>query len=489
MFRVLVKDNSKTDAALLQRQLTEEGAQVEVCHNEEAAKQVIEANKDGFTAAFVLWDVTAPAFVETLALFRHRWPETPVVVMFEEFTAELGFRALRLGAKDVLQKPIQRERIKVCLQELLAAGDAKLAMLPLLRQRIHGESASLLAALRQLAKVIPYASRRVLLQGESGTGKELFAQAIHQLGPNADQPLIAVQISAINENVIESEMFGHERGAFTGAHKQHIGFFEQAGNGTLFLDEIGDLSQAAQIRLLRVIQEKEFRRLGGNQVIPFAARIVCATHRNLAEEARHNRYRADLFQRLNEVTIHVPPLRERRGDIEKLAEHFLALHCGEREVRFADETLKLMLGYPFSGNVRELENMIATALIACGGEVILPQHLPMKNMNDLLPDLPDSSATMSESRSSPISKMPSNLADELARLLSSDWLKQTYREASKPYIQAFDRVYLKNMLERHRNNITAAAKAADLDTKTFRKRWLEAGLPPFGGEEEEKADE
>jgi DNA-binding NtrC family response regulator len=484
MFKVLVVDNSASDRAFFRTVLVEEGALVEVCPDGDAAKLVVTANADAFAAAFVLWDVAELAFAETLALLRNRWPETPVVVTFEEFTAELARRAFRLGARDVLQKPIEAERMKACLRELLSGHDVPLV--DGLRETIRGESASLLAALRQLAKVIPHVDSRVLLLGESGTGKELIAQAIHQLGPHADAPLIAVQISAINEHLIESELFGHEKGAFTGADKRHTGYFEQAGNGTLMLDEVGDLSARAQLKLLRVIQEKTFRRLKGKEDLPFKARLVCATHRNLAEEVSRNNFRLDLFQRISEVTIHVPPLRERRGDVERLSQHFLDRHKGQRQVALSDESLKILCGYPFPGNVRELENVIKSALIACAGEVILPQHLPMKIMSDLLPDPP----TTETDASPEIDRrhIPAEMIDEIARLLPSNWLMLPYREATRPYIQAIDRIYLSKMLDRYRHNVTAAAKAAGLDRKTFRERWKQAGLPPLVGEEE-KADD
>jgi DNA-binding NtrC family response regulator len=490
MSKVLVVDNSANDAAMFRGLLGEEGAQVVVCRDGGVAKQVVADNADGFAAAFVLWDVADLSFAETLALFRQRWSETPVVVMFEELTAELAGRAFRLGAKDVLQKPLEAERVKACWRELLAAADASSPLMVRLRETIRGEAAGLLAALRQLAKVIPHVDSRVLLLGESGTGKELFAQAIHEFGPHADAPIVAVQISAMNEQLIESQLFGHERGAFTGADRQHIGFFEQTGGGTLFLDEVGDLADAAQVKLLRVIQERKFRRLNGKEDLPFRARLVCATHRNLAEEVSRNRFRLDLFQRISEVTIHVPPLRERKGDVERLAQYFLDRLCGERQVAFADETLKILCGYQFPGNVRELENVVKSALIACVGEVIMPQHLPMKIMSDLLPEAPmTETATAPETtQPQPLQELPEELINELVRLLPADWLTRPYREATKLYIQAFDRVYLRKMLARHRHNLTAAAKTADLDRKTFRERWKQAELPPLGGEEE-KADE
>jgi len=482
MFKILVIDSSAKDTGLFRSLLTEECAQVEVCRDGTAAKLVVEEHADGFTATFMLWDVSDPTFAETLALFRHRWPETPVVVMFEEFTSELAVRAFRLGAKDVLQKPVEAGRIKACLHELLSARDATSPMMAKLRETIRGESASLLAALRQLTKVIPHTDSRVLLLGESGTGKELFARAIHELGQRADAPLVAVQISAINEQLLESELFGHERGAFTGADNQHIGFFERAGDGTLFLDEIGDLSASAQIKLLRVIQEKKFRRLKGKEELPFKARLVCATHRNLAEEVSRNEFRLDLFQRISELTIHVPPLRERKGDIEVLARYFLNAYKGERQVSSADETLRILYGYPFPGNVRELENVIKSALRTCVGEVIMPQHLPMQMMNDLLPDALITKS--GKAMDAPYRDHTKELIDELARSLPTDWLTMAYREAAKPYNQAFDRIYLRKTLDRHRHNVTAAAKAANLDPKTFRERWRQSGLPPLGGEEE-----
>jgi DNA-binding NtrC family response regulator len=483
MFKVLVVDSSAEDAESLRGLLAEEGAQVVVCRDGIGARPVIEGHADGFTAVFMLWDVADPAFAETLALLRHSWPETPVVVMIEEFTYDydLAARAFGLGAKGVLQKPVVAKNVKACLRELPPARDYSSPMMAKLREKIHGESASLLTALWQLTRVIPHADSNVLLLGESGTGKELFARAIHELGPSPDSPFVAAQVSAIHEHLFESEMFGHEKGAFTSADKQHIGLFEQAGDGTLFLDEIGDLSAPAQIRLLRVIQEKKFRRLSGKEELPFKARLVCATHHNLPEEVRHKKFRLDLYQRINEATVHSPPLRERNGDIEILARYFLNAHKGERQAVFADETLKILCGYPFPGNVRELENIVKSALRACVGEIILPQSLPMLIMNDLLRDTPLTKSD--KATEAPNLDHIEELIDELARSLPADWLTAAYREAARPYNQAFDRVYLRKMLERHRHNLKAAAKASELDPKTFRNRWKQSGLPPLGGDE------
>ncbi len=480
MFKILVIDSSAEDAESLRGLLAEEGAQVVVCRDGTAAGPVIEGHAVGFTAVFMLWDASDPAFPEALALLRHRWPETPVVVMIEEFTYKLAARAFGLGAKEVLQKPLEAKKVKASLRELPQSQDYSSPMMAKLREKIHGESASMLAALWQLTRVIPHADSNVLLLGESGTGKELFARAIHELGPRHDAPFVAAQVSAIHEHLFESEMFGHEKGAFTSADKQHIGLFEQAGDGTLFLDEIGDLSASAQIRLLRVIQEKKFRRLSGKEELPFNARLVCATHHNLPEEVRHKKFRLDLYQRINEATVHAPPLRERKGDVELLARYFLDAYKGGRQSAFADETLKILCGYPFPGNVRELENVVKSALRASVGEIILPQSLPMRIMNDLLRDAPD--AKSDKSTDAPDRDHIEELIDELARSLPADWSTLPYRETSRVHNQALDRVYLRIMLERHRHNLKAAAKASDLDPKTFRKRWRESGLPPLGGD-------
>jgi DNA-binding NtrC family response regulator len=481
MFKILVIDSSAEDAESLRGLLAEEGAQVVVCRDGTAARPVIEGHPVGFTAVFMLWDVSDPAFAETLALLRHRWPDTPVVVMIEEFTYELAARAFGLGAKGVLQKPVEEKKVKACLRELPPAQDYSSPMMAKLREKIHGESASLLAALWQLTRVIPHADSNVLVLGESGTGKELFARAIHELGPRHDAPFVAAQVSAIHEHLFESEMFGHERGAFTSADKQHIGLFEQAGDGTLFLDEIGDLAASAQIRLLRVIQEKKFRRLSGKEELPFKARLVCATHHNLPEEVRHKNFRLDLYQRINEATVHAPPLRERKGDIELLARFFLDANKGERQAAFADETLMILCGYPFPGNVRELENVVKSALRACVGEIILPQSLPMRIMNDLLRDAPGAESDKATDAAG--RDHIEELIDELARSLPADWSTLTYRETSRAHNQALDRVYLRKMLERHKHNLKAAAKASELDPKTFRNRWKQSGMPPLGGDE------
>jgi DNA-binding NtrC family response regulator len=482
MSKVLIVDNAKPDIDLMRGLLTEAGAEARVCQGSEAAWRFIRDCNDEYVAAFVLWDITELAFAEMLALLRRRWPETAVIVMFEELTAELATRVSSMGAMDVLEKPLDAEHIREYLRELLSVPVADSPLLARLGDKIHGRSPSLMAALRRLARVIPHADSEVLLLGESGTGKELFARAIHELGPNSNGPLVTAHVSAIPENLFESHMFGHERGSFTGAIERHIGYFERAGGGTLLLDEIGDLAPSSQAKLLRVIQEKTFSRVGGDRQIQFRARLVCATNINLAEAVRLETFRLDLFQRINTETIRVPPLRDRPGDVELLALHFLNSFRGVRPVGFARETLTILRSYHFPGNVRELENIVESALNACQSEVIRPLHLPLENIREMFPVAP--TAQEPSPTGDNLQHPPPELLNELKRLLPDAWLRLTYRDASSPYIQAFDRVYLRKMLDSHRGNITRASAAAGLDQKTFRKRWRDAGLPPLNEEDQ-----
>jgi DNA-binding NtrC family response regulator len=477
MSKILIVDHSIPDADLLRGLLAGAGAEVEVCPGSEAAWRFIRDCNDEYAAAFVLWDITELAFAEMLALLRRRWPEAAVIVMFEDLTAELATRASSMGARDVLEKPVDAELIRAFMRELLSGPAADPPLLAKLGEKIHGRSAGMLATMRRLARVIPHADSEILLLGESGTGKELFARAIHELGPYAHEKWVDVQVSAIPENLFESQMFGHERGSFTDAKERRIGYFEQAGGGTLFLDEIGDLAPSLQVKLLRVIQERSFRRLGGTEKIQFRARLVCATNIDLAEAVRRRSFRQDLFERIKKETIRVPPLRERTGDIELLALHFLNSFCGDRQVGFARETLKILQSYHFPGNVRELEYIVKSSLISCQDGFIRPQHLPLENMREMLPVA--GRPQPEETHQHP----PSELLIELKRLLPENWLKLRYREASKPHIQAFDRVYLRRLFDEHRGNITRASAAAGLDHKTFRKRWKDSGLPPLNEED------
>jgi DNA-binding NtrC family response regulator len=353
-----------------------------------------------------------------------------------------------------------------------------------IRKTIRGSSPNLLATFKQVTKVIPRDDLSVLFIGEPGTGKELFARAVHELGHRKAKPWVAVNIAAVPETLIESLLFGSEKGAFTGANEARPGVFEQAGEGTLFLDEIGDLDWPLQVKLLRVLQEKSFSRLGNSAPRSFKARVVFATNRDLTEGVNRGTFRRDLYDRITEVQVHVPALRDRQTDIVPLFEHFLEVYGEGRPLRCAKETLSILHSYPFPGNIRELQNLVKGAVVECEGDIILPQHLPLERMGAFLgserPSAPGESTKIEGTENTVVPE----LIAELERSLPSNWLELQYREAVQPYEHAFDRVYLSRLLQHHRHNVTRAAAGAGLDGKTFRKRWRDCGLPPLTAGEE-----
>jgi|SRR5262245_7660214 len=487
MRKILVVESDARDADRFRLLLANEEIEIAHCDSGAAAERVIvPERKEEFVAAVVLWEIPGPPFgFSLLARLRQVWPDAPAVIVSGMLDAALATRALALGAQDFLEKPLEPERVKSCLQSLLAGHDLLSPLVDELRRTIIGESPPLIAALKQMARLIPHPDSRALLIGESGTGKELFAQAIHRLGDRAKAPWVPVNVGEIPATLIESALFGHEKGSFTGATARRIGFLEEAKNGTLFLDEIGDLDLSLQVKLLRVIQEKQFRRLGGDGTLPFEARLVCATNLDLAQAVMQGTFRQDLFHRIAEKTIHIPPLRERTGDVDVLLRHFLDNYRGEREIRFARETLTILRSYTYPGNVRELQNLVNAALIDCDGELILPQHLPWPNMAVFLASENAAANDFAQQADDSLNLSHQELFAEMAKSLPPNWLGEPYHNVAQTVERVFDRIYLRHVYNRLRGNVKRSAAAAGIDTKTFRKRWKECGLPPLGAEEEE----
>ena len=314
-------------------------------------------------------------------------PETKVIVVNGNELRENAIKAVGAGAYDFCQKPIDIEALALIVKRAsqlfeLEAENRRLAHLnsasPI--DGIVGTSPQMLQVFRSVERIAP-TDVSVLLLGESGTGKELLAQAIHRLSPRATKPFVAINCAAIPETLLESELFGHEKGAFTGAIKQTKGKIEQAHRGTLFLDEIGDLSLAMQVKLLRFLQNQVIERVGGREEIRVDARIVCATNQNLGELMKQGRFREDLYYRLNELTIKVPPLRERQGDAVPLANYFLRRFNSEFNRRlkgFAPDALAAINADPWRGNVRELENRIKRAVVMSEGTMVTAADLDLE---------------------------------------------------------------------------------------------------------------
>jgi len=314
-------------------------------------------------------------------------PDMAVIIMTSFGTIETAVKAIKAGAYDYLPKPIDLEQLVVLIGRIserqgLLRENARLREQLIDRYKFD-EIASTSHAMEEVLNLVGRvagSNATVLLRGESGTGKELIARAIHYHSPRATRPLIKVNCAALPETLLESELFGHEKGAFTGAASRRIGRFEAADTGTLFLDEIGDIPPSVQVKLLRVLQEKEFERIGGNETIKTDVRLVAATNRDLEKAMKDGSFREDLYYRLNVVTVVLPPLRERKEDIPALMEHFLRKYSRENKKNIAGvtaETRDLLMRYSYPGNVRELENIIERAVVLTKGEIITSADIPL----------------------------------------------------------------------------------------------------------------
>jgi DNA-binding NtrC family response regulator len=341
------------------------------------------AKMEEFTPDIILTDLRMPGLdgVGLILKAHERDPDMVVVLMTADASTEKAVSAMRQGAADYLLKPIDIEQLLMIVTREFERHQRRTEA-KRLRRRLTSPigletiMGSAHPAMRQVCETIALvaASRAsVLISGESGTGKELIATAIHELSPRHSRPFIKVHCAALAEALLESELFGHERGAFTGANAKRCGRFEQAEGGTIFFDEIGEISPSVQVKLLRVLQTRQFERVGGNQTVTADVRIVAATNRDLAMEVKEGRFREDLFYRLNVVPIATPPLRALRSEILAMAMHFLehyAKENGKNVIRFTDDALATLVAHPWPGNVRELQNVIERGVLFCRGEQV-----------------------------------------------------------------------------------------------------------------------
>jgi DNA-binding NtrC family response regulator len=382
--RILIVDDESNARAALSEILREDGYATETAADGFKALGKL----DEFAPDVILTDLKMPgldgiAFMEKA---RTAAPGASFVVMTAFGTISSAVEAMRKGAENYLLKPLDPEALVAVVDR--AMEKAKLVQeAQRLRERLHERNVfshvvasdpKMEAVLDLVTQVAP-SKAGVLITGESGTGKELIAEAIHAASPRSKEPFVRLHCAALSESLLESELFGHERGAFTGAVGRREGRFKQADGGTLLLDEIGEVPPAVQIKLLRFLQEKAFERIGGNETLKVDVRIIAATNRDLASEIRRGAFREDLFYRLNVVTIELPALRERRGDVPALASFFLrrsASENGKKIETFADDALRALHEYRWPGNVRELENVIERAVVLCEGPRIEKKHLP-----------------------------------------------------------------------------------------------------------------
>ncbi len=339
----------------------------------------------------ILLDIMLPGIngIETLKVIKKYNENLPVIMLSAQGRIDVALESLRFGAYDYFPKPIDVQKLEPAIKNAIKNYDL-LRELEKLKEYIKKEVSfdNIVSADGKMQDVFRLVSKvlnndiSVLIYGESGTGKELIARAIHYNGIRKDKPFIVVNCASIPRELLESELFGHEKGSFTGAHQRKLGKFEISNKGTIFLDEIGDLEMSLQAKLLRVIQEREFERIGGNELIKTDARIISATNRDLRKAVENNQFREDLFYRLNSFPIYIPPLRERRGDILVLADHFLKIYTKKLDKNikgFTKKALKLIYDYDWPGNVREMENTIERCIIITESEYIdiddFPPHI------------------------------------------------------------------------------------------------------------------
>ncbi len=381
---ILVVDDEVNIRNALVTILEKKGHHVRGAGSGEEALQCL----DGAPMDLILTDLKMPGIsgMEFLRRLKDKWLDTEVVVMTAFGSIDTAVEAMRLGAYDYLTKPIDRERLIVVVQKALERHSLAFEN-KRLRDRLEtrtrfdqlvGESA-VMQRVYGLVEMVADSDVTVLLTGESGTGKELVARAVHHKSPRADGPFISLNCGALPENLFESELFGYEKGAFTGAITTKVGRFELADGGTLLLDEIGELSLKSQVDFLRVLETKEFRRLGGTKLIKVDTRIIAATNRNLEEAVKQGDFREDLFYRLNVVPIKLPPLRERGDDIPLLVATFLPEFCAQHQrapKEVSREAMRLLRLYAWPGNIRQLRNLLERLVVTLREDIIHPEHMP-----------------------------------------------------------------------------------------------------------------
>jgi two-component system, NtrC family, response regulator AtoC len=456
---ILLVEDDDTLAGLLARVLRTEGYSVDVLDRADQLPPPAKlARYDVVLSDIHLAEGTSGH--DVLREVRKASDEIPVILMTAFADIEGAMNAVSQGAYDYLAKPVEPTELKRMVTEAVArrrlAGSEPKA--PDVRQTqaeaaaIVGSAPAMLSVYKTVAHVAP-TTATVLIVGESGTGKELVARAIHAKSPRANKPFVAVNCAALPESILESELFGHERGSFTGATGQKRGLFEEATGGTLFLDEIGEISPKMQVQLLRVLQEGEIRRIGASETVKVDVRVVAATNRDLKGELAAGRFREDLFFRLQVVTVRVPPLRERKGDIPFLVRHFLARHSdrlGRPQPRVASDVLEALESYDFPGNVRELSHIVERAMLLAREGVVTAADLPAE-------------VTRSWQGSTQGVGSGGSLAD--------DW----------PSLSVLERRYIDRVLSRTGGNKTRAAEMLGIDRRTLNRMFARERAAASGG--------
>ncbi|NOJ81209.1 sigma-54-dependent transcriptional regulator [Myxococcus xanthus] len=487
---VLIVDDEKNILLTLSQSLQLAGYQTHLANSGQVALDVVSARP----VDAVLMDVKMPDMdgLTALAKLTELKPELPVIMMSGHGTIDTAVKATQLGARDFLEKPIARERLLVALRNVLK-HQAAMAELQELRAQLGrydmvGSGPAMQRIFSLIQRTAP-SEGRVLITGENGTGKELIARALHQHSKRKGQPFVKLNCAAVPHELIESELFGHEKGAFTGAVSVRRGKFELAHEGTLFLDEIGDMPQAMQAKLLRVLQEGELERVGGAETHKVDVRVVAATNKNLEAEIAAGRFREDLYYRINVVQIHSPPLRERREDLPDLIKTFLDEACaknGRRPLTLSPDALAVMSAYDYPGNVRELRNLVERLAILCEGPIVTrtdalellprgrnvpPPALVETPASPLPSPSPEAAVVLASSTPAPAIAAPV-ATEPPAPVGFRPRADRTFREQ----VEDAEREIIQHVLSHTHDNVTEAARLLDLERGHFYKKMKALGL-------------
>jgi DNA-binding NtrC family response regulator len=463
---ILIADDDEVSCQLFAETLEAEGFRVEQATSGEAAlSRMVEETPD-----LLIIDVRMPGTsgLEVTRIVHEKYPSLPIIVMTAFGSIETAIEAIHEGAFDFISKPMNLAELKKTVSRALAqrawqrraetsngGADDNSQQLG----KIIGKSSAMLEVYKTVARVASTKST-VLILGESGTGKELIARAIHQHSPRANHPFVAVDCGALTETILESELFGHVRGSFTGALADKKGVFEEAQGGTCFLDEIGGISANMQAKLLRVLQEHEVRRVGGKDWVKVDVRVVAATNQNLAQAVNRGEFRQDLYYRLDVVTINLPPLRERVEDIPLLARHFLQRYSqesGKSITAISDKAMELLCAYSWPGNIRELENAIEQAVALSYQPVVTPDDLPAAVRNQAA-----------------------------AKSFQNGSQNGQFLFPDTPTLEEVKKRYVLHVLKHNQGNVSRSARVLNIDRRSLYRMLARFKIEPFSHQEEAK---
>jgi len=455
--KILIADDDKNIQFAFRKTFEDDGFAVVTAASGDEALEKIESEHP----VLIFMDVAMPGMsgLEALDAIKQKGINIPVVVITGFGTMQTAVKAIQLGAYEYLTKPLDVEQVRVVAQRALEMVRlrreveklrAKLSQ-PIYDYELIGNDVKMQTIYKTIGTITTTPNTtNVLISGESGTGKELVARAIHNSGPHAAEPFVAINCTVLPENLLESELFGHERGAFTGADRRKLGKFEVAKRGTIYLDEIGDMSPNLQQKLLRVLQERVFERLGGHDTIEVQARFIASTNKDLEKEIRFGDFREDLYFRLNVFHLKLPPLRDRRADVPLLANYFLAKYTQrfDKTIRaISDKAMALLEDYAFPGNVRELENAVEHAVAREKGEILMAESFP-----------------------------PQLRPDHSAARIDIPITSTILRQARRDIMEAFEKKFLAKLLRANRGNVTESAKQAGIERQSFQRMMKKYGI-------------